>query len=112
MLYWFPSINPSTVIALRVINKRKRNIHFQQTFYASLRIVPFSATPGCHEMLVWSQKELLCGLFFLDVRDNDDNNCPYESMSLPPRSSCSDLCGGCVMAALKSLVLSLALSYV
>ncbi|KAM1051306.1 hypothetical protein ACFX15_032263 [Malus domestica] len=43
---------------------------------------------------------------------NDNNNCPYESMSLPPGSSCSDLCGGCVMAALKSLVLSLALSSV
>ncbi|KAM1044818.1 hypothetical protein ACFX2I_035787 [Malus domestica] len=35
---------------------------------------------------------------------NDGNNCPYESMSLPPRSSYLDLCGGCVMAALKSLV--------
>ncbi|KAM1484083.1 hypothetical protein TB2_035312 [Malus domestica] len=49
---------------------------------------------------------------FLLYVTNDDNNCPYESMSLPPRTSCSDLCGGCVMAALKSLVMSLALSSV
>lgn len=64
----------------------------------------FSAIPGCR--FGPKRNFFVASSFSLSV-SIDSNNCPHESMSLPPGSSCSDLCGvdcgGCVMVALKSL---------